>query len=155
MFAWRLPFIFIVIAGAGLVSTQSYVKFTYMMAHALTHVQSMLDIPLSSSCLSTLRGLLTSCDAACLNPPSLLPLIVGSEQSIPDTINTWMTGLCASGSCADESLVAIVSTVTRGCNQDLINARMDVQGIQDKVSEMLKKAYPNVRKIMCLKEFVF
>jgi len=118
-------------AGAGLVSAQS--------------------ISLSSACTTALTGLLTSPDAACLNPTSLLSYAVSSQKSIPDTIDQWLTGLCASGSCSNDSLAQVVTNVTTGCNAELAQVGISTDA-NDSIINIVQQAYPTARKVVCLKD---
>ncbi|KAK0241734.1 hypothetical protein EDD85DRAFT_413231 [Armillaria nabsnona] len=108
----RTNFVFLAVVGAGMVSAQS--------------------ISLSSNCTDSLKSLLTSPDSACMNPSALLSFVVGTDKSIPDTINNWLSGLCSQGSCSDESIEAMVTNVTTGCTQELAST------------------YPTARNIACL-----
>jgi hypothetical protein len=108
-------------------------------------------ISLSSACTTALTGLLTSPDAACLNPTSLLSYAVSSQKSIPDTIDQWLTGLCASGSCSNDSLAQVVTNVTTGCNAELAQVGISTDA-NDSIINIVQQAYPTARKVVCLKE---
>ncbi|PBK74488.1 hypothetical protein ARMSODRAFT_593025 [Armillaria solidipes] len=125
----RTNFILLAVVGAGMVSAQS--------------------ISLSSNCTDSLKSLLTSPDSACMNPSALLSFVVGTDQSIPNTINNWLSGLCSQGSCSDESIEAMVTNVTTGCTQELasVGAPLDVRDI---VLNAVKQTYPTARNIACL-----
>ncbi|TFK44824.1 hypothetical protein BDQ12DRAFT_717973 [Crucibulum laeve] len=125
---------FSAIVGAGLVSAQT------------------ISVSLSESCTSALKGLLTSPEAACLNPSAFLSFFVGTDKSIPDTIDNWLSGLCASGSCSSESLTAVVTNVTQGCTQDLSNAGVNISSLQSTITDIVQQAYPTARKVVCLKD---
>ncbi|KAJ6594024.1 hypothetical protein B0H19DRAFT_1093399 [Mycena capillaripes] len=98
--------------------------------------------------MNSLKGLLTSPEAACLNPSSLLSFFVGDAQSVPDTVNNWLTGLCSTGFCSNDTLAAVVANVTAGCGSDL------GAGIPQTITQIVQEVYPTARSIMCLKECV-
>ncbi|KAG7446223.1 uncharacterized protein BT62DRAFT_931679, partial [Guyanagaster necrorhizus] len=125
----RTNSIFLAVVGAGMVSAQS--------------------LSLTSNCTDSLKALLTSPDSACMNPSAFLSFIVGTEKSIPDTINNWLSGLCSQGSCTDESIKVMVTNVTTGCSEELasVGAPLDVQDI---VLNAVQQTYPTARNIACL-----
>jgi len=114
--------------------------FAFAAAAGLASAQSI-----SSDCSNALKGILASPDAACLNPSALLTIFVGSDQSVPDTINAWLTGLCSQGSCSNDVLAEVVNNVTSGCAGDF-------SGAANSITQMVQTAYPVVRNIMCLKD---
>ncbi|KAF8919758.1 hypothetical protein CPB85DRAFT_1275205 [Mucidula mucida] len=117
----------------------------------LTAGLASAQISLSSSCTDSVKGLLTSPDAACMNPAALLSFVVGTERSVPNTINKWLTGLCSKGTCSDASLEAMVANVTTGCSDDLagIGAPEDIGST---VLDIVKQVYPTARQVACLKD---
>jgi len=122
-----------VVFGAGLISAQSF--------------------SLSSSCTDTLKDFLTSPDAACLNPSAFLSFAISSssQQSIPDLINTWLNGVCTTGSCTNDTLAAVVTKFMTGCSQDL--ASFGASGVSsDEVISIVQQVYPTARKVVCLKD---
>lgn len=122
-----------VVLGAGLISAQSF--------------------SLSSTCTDTLKDFLTSPDAACLNPSAFLSFAISSssQQSIPDLINTWLNGICTTGSCTNDTLAAVVSKLMAGCSQDL--ASFGASGVSsNEIISVVQQVYPTARKVVCLKD---
>ncbi|KAJ6625513.1 hypothetical protein B0H10DRAFT_614163 [Mycena sp. CBHHK59/15] len=117
---------------------------TFAAAAGLASAQS-----LSTDCTNSLKGVLTSPDAACLNPSSLLSFFVGTNQSIPDTFNNWLNGLCATGFCSNETLATVISNVTTGCASDLQGISL---GVPESVTQYVQEVYPTARSVMCLKD---
>ncbi|KAJ7680450.1 hypothetical protein DFH06DRAFT_1315215 [Mycena polygramma] len=117
--------------------------FTFAAAAGLASAQA-----LSADCTNSLKGILASPDAACLNPSSLLSFFVGSDQSVPDTVNNWLSGLCSTGFCrqCNDTLAAVVANVTAGCGSEL------GAGIPQTITQIVQEVYPTVRSIMCLKD---
>ncbi|KAJ6500015.1 hypothetical protein C8R47DRAFT_275214 [Mycena vitilis] len=115
--------------------------FTFAAAAGLASAQA-----LSADCTNSLKGILASPDAACLNPSSLLSFFVGSDQSVPDTVNNWLSGLCSTGFCSNDTLAAVVTNVTAGCGSEL------GAGIPQTITQIVQEVYPTVRSIMCLKD---
>ncbi|KAE9411340.1 hypothetical protein BT96DRAFT_8537 [Gymnopus androsaceus JB14] len=78
------------------------------------------SLSLSQGCESAVEGLLTSPDAACLNPSALLSFVLGSDAgSIPSTVNSWLTGICSTGSCTNDSISSVVTNVASACSSEL------------------------------------
>ncbi|KAJ7188111.1 hypothetical protein C8R46DRAFT_1023578 [Mycena filopes] len=120
---------------------KSAILFTFAATAGLASAQSI-----SAGCTDSLKALLTNSDAACLNPSALLSFFVGNAQSVPDTVNNWLNGLCAVGTCSNDTLAAVVANVTMGCAADLGS------GVGSTVTEIVQEVYPTVRSIMCLKD---
>jgi hypothetical protein len=120
---------------------------TFAAAAGLASAQSF---SLSTDCTNSLKGILASPDAACLNPSSLLGFFVGSAQSVPDTVNSWLTGLCASGFCSNDTLAAVVANVTTGCASDF--GTDGASGVGETVTQLVQEIYPTARSIMCLQD---
>ncbi|KAK0212785.1 hypothetical protein DFS33DRAFT_1392211 [Desarmillaria ectypa] len=125
----RTDFVLLAVVGAGMVSAQS--------------------LSLTSNCTDSLKALLTSPDSACMNPSALLSFVVGTQRSIPDTINNWLSGLCSQGSCTDKSIEAMVTNVTTGCSQELASVGAPLN-VKDIVLNAVKQTYPTARNIACL-----
>jgi len=117
---------------------------TFAAAAGLASAQSI-----SSDCTNSLKSILASPDAACLKPSALLTFFVGTNQSVPDTINNWLTDMCSTGFCSNDTLAAVVSNITTGCASDLnsVNA-----GIPATLTQLVQQVYPTARSIMCLKD---
>ncbi|KIM40212.1 hypothetical protein M413DRAFT_446379 [Hebeloma cylindrosporum] len=133
-------FIVVAVVGAQFVSGQN----------------TILDI-LSSTCKTTLQGVLIAPDAQCLNLGTFLSVAVtssgSSNISIPDIANTWLSGLCASGSCSNSTIASIVKNVTTGCADDLNNFGVTQAGITtETILQYAQTFYPPVREIACLKD---
>lgn len=107
---------------------------------------------LSSSCETAVKGLLTSPDAACLNPTAIFSFVLGNQGSIPATINTWLTGICSSGACTNASIVNVVTNLTSGCSAELSSLGVDSTSIQSQVINIAQQVYPSVRQVACLKD---
>ncbi|KAJ7901962.1 hypothetical protein B0H14DRAFT_3422619 [Mycena olivaceomarginata] len=112
---------------------KSSTLFTFAAAAGLASAQS-----LSTDCTNSLKGLLTSPEAACLNPSALLSFFVGNAQSVPDTVNNWLTGLCSTGSCSNETLANVVTNITTGCASDFNVAG----GVPETVTQIVQEVYP-------------
>ncbi|KAJ6587044.1 hypothetical protein DFH09DRAFT_1142399 [Mycena vulgaris] len=123
---------------------KSFTLVTFAAAAGLASAQSI-----SSGCTDSLKALLTSPEAACLNPTSLLSFFVGTNQSVPDTVNNWLTGICSTGFCSNDTLAAVVSNITAGCVGDLTSVGA---GVPETVTQIVQQVYPTARSIMCLKD---
>lgn len=128
-----------------------------MMNVQLTVKSSVIDntpISLTSSCSTTLQGLLTAPEAGCLNLPALLTFIINPDKSVPQTVNTWLTGLCGVESCTNQDIATVVANVTQGCSEDFSKANVDSMGLQSTIINIAQQTYPTIRKVACLKESV-
>ncbi|KAH9485016.1 hypothetical protein JR316_0001920 [Psilocybe cubensis] len=113
---------------------------------------SVLDF-LSSSCKNTLQTLLSSPSAGCLNLGTLTLNALAGNKTIPEVANSWLTGLCASGSCTNSSLSDVVSNITTGCSEDLNKYGASSAGFTpDVIQGLVLQYYPTVRQIACLKD---
>lgn len=114
---------------------------------------SVHSFSLSQGCENALEGLLTSSDAACLNPSALLSFALGSNSgSIPATLNTWLTGICSSGSCTNDSISSVVTSLTSGCSTELSALGISTSSIQNEAITIAQEVYPTIRQIACLQD---
>ncbi|KAJ7594409.1 hypothetical protein C8J56DRAFT_854591 [Mycena floridula] len=126
-----------------------HILLSVVLAAGLVSAQSL---SISPGCTDTLTSLLTSPDAACLNPGAFLSLAISSQQaSIPDTINTWLNGVCSTGSCSNASLTAVVNELVTGCSSDLATFGLS-SGSTDEIVSLVLQVYPTVREVACLKD---
>ncbi|KAI9509737.1 hypothetical protein F5148DRAFT_977911, partial [Russula earlei] len=108
-------------------------------------------LSVSSQCQSSLADVASSPDAQCLNAAALIPVFVGnSNVSIVPPINTWLTGFCPKAACSNQTLAALVTNITNGCQTDfsalgLINSTQNLTSI-------VQQYYPTVRQILCLQD---
>ncbi|KAJ3724638.1 hypothetical protein C8R42DRAFT_719298 [Lentinula raphanica] len=124
-----------------------------LVAAATSAFTTVHSLNLSQECQNSLEGLLTSPDAACLNPSALLSFVVGSNSgSIPSTINNWLTGICSSGSCTNQSISNVVTNLTSGCSAELSSLGISTSTIQSQVVSIAQQVYPTVRQVACLKD---
>ncbi|KAJ4477049.1 hypothetical protein C8J55DRAFT_516488 [Lentinula edodes] len=131
-----------------------HMRIAFVLTAAATFViSSVQSFTLSQECQSSLEGLLTSPDAACLNPSAMLSFVVGSNSgSIPSAVNTWLTGICSSGSCTNQSISNVVTNLTSGCSSELSSLGISTSSIQSEVISIAQEVYPTVREIACLKD---
>ncbi|KAJ3896817.1 hypothetical protein GG344DRAFT_71776 [Lentinula edodes] len=131
-----------------------HMRIAFVLTAAATFViSSVQSFTLSQECQSSLEGLLTSPDAACLNPSAILSFVVGSNSgSIPSTVNTWLTGICSSGSCTNQSISNVVTNLTSGCSSELSSLGITTSSIQSEAISIAQEVYPTVREIACLKD---
>jgi hypothetical protein len=108
---------------------------------------------LTETCKQSINDLLNSPDAACLNPGALLSFFVGNQQSVPATVDNWLTGLCAAGACPDETIASVITNVTTGCSEDLASFGVSTD-IAQQIIPIAQQVYPTARKVVCLKECV-
>jgi len=120
--------------------------FTFAAAASIVTAQS-----LSPGCTNALKGVIASPDAGCLNAGALLQFFIGTNQSIPTTVNNWLTGMCAVGTCSNDTLAAVVTNVTAGCSSDISNAGASVPSTAE-ITTLVEQFYPTVRNILCLKD---
>ncbi|KAF9066149.1 hypothetical protein BDP27DRAFT_1050422 [Rhodocollybia butyracea] len=111
------------------------------------------SLTLSSGCQTSLESLLTSPDAACLNPTGLISSIIGgSSGSIPTTVNSWLTGVCSSGACTNQSIANVVTNLTDGCSTELSSLGISVSSVQSDIISVAQAVYPTIRQIACLQD---
>ncbi|KAF5393403.1 hypothetical protein D9757_000695 [Collybiopsis confluens] len=92
-------------------------------------------------------------DAACLNPTAFLSFVVGNGAgNVTSTVNTWLSGLCSSGACTNQSIANVVTNLTSGCSNELSALGVSVSSIQSEVISIAQQVYPTVRQVACLKD---
>ncbi|KAL0068867.1 hypothetical protein AAF712_004198 [Marasmius tenuissimus] len=111
---------------------------------------------LSTSCSTSLQGLLRDESAACFNGAALFTAIIGSQGnntiSVPNIVDAWLSSLCTTGSCTDENIAKVATNLTSGCSEDLNALGINVLSAQDKIVDIAQQVYPPVRQIACLKD---
>lgn len=110
---------------------------------------------LTTQCTNALAGVAASPDAAsCLSLGSLLPIATAkNDTSIIAPINAWLTNLCGSPACSNETLAAVVQNITTGCSTELAATGFTAD-LTSSVTSAVQVYYPTVRKVVCLKEYV-
>ncbi|KDR75769.1 hypothetical protein GALMADRAFT_248455 [Galerina marginata CBS 339.88] len=108
---------------------------------------------LTSSCTTALTGIATNPDAAaCLSPGSLISLAAGgANSSIITPINSWLTSLCSSPACSNDTIAAVVQNVTTGCATDLSGLGFN-PSLTPSITSIIQQYYPTVRQVVCLKD---
>ena len=105
----------------------------------------------STQCQNTLIAVAASSSAECLNPSGLLQVFLqGTSSSAVTPVDNWLKGLCKLGSCSNDNLSAIATNITTGCATDLESILGDAQ--PSAIAAIVQKAYPTVRKGVCLAE---
>ncbi|KAJ8456885.1 hypothetical protein ONZ45_g18539 [Pleurotus djamor] len=116
------------------------------------------SLSLSESCQNALGGVVTNSDTAnCLNPSALISIALnGGNTSVVQPIDNWLGGMCSAAPCSNATLEATTRSVIQGCSTDLasIGLGTDESSISSVVSQ-IQLYYPTVRKIACLKKYVF
>ena len=107
---------------------------------------------LSTQCITAFGGIAANQEAAaCLSTGSLVTALgAGTSGSLVPTINSWLTGVCGSPACSNETLAAVVQNVTAGCGAELGLAGDST--IVPSIVTVIQQYYPTARKVFCLKE---
>lgn len=130
-------------------STRSAALLT-LVAVGASYAQSINS--LSTQCQATLASLVVSSENACLNPTDLVGIVTaGSNTSLIQPINNWLSGMCSQPQCTNQTLSDIVSNVTSGCSSDLQSLGAGNVNAEE-ITNIVQLAYPTVRKIACLKD---
>jgi hypothetical protein len=134
----------------------AHMKKSFVLVAAATSaglLPSVHSFSLSQGCQNSLEGLLTSPDAACLNPSALLSFAVGNNAgNIQAAISTWLTGICSSGACTNQSIANVMTNLTSGCSNELSEFGISVSSIQSEAISIAQQVYPTVRQVACLKD---
>ena len=93
-----------------------------------------------------------SSDGQCLNGQGLIPLLMtGQNTSLVDTINGYVTGLCAQPVCSNDTLADVGDSLTSGCHQEL-----GIFGFGNASSSqftgLLQRVYTIILGMVCLEE---
>ncbi|KAK0461208.1 uncharacterized protein EV420DRAFT_1530896 [Desarmillaria tabescens] len=113
---------------------------------------TLVSAQLSSSCVSALSVVSADPEASiCLSLSSLIPLFGNADTSIVDPVNTWVSSICAVGSCSNDTIAAVVGNLTSGCSTELTTIGLDTSQTEQNVVTA-QEAYPTVRRILCLQD---
>ncbi|KAF8586696.1 hypothetical protein K439DRAFT_1659511 [Ramaria rubella] len=105
-----------------------------------------------STCQSTLLGVAGNQEASsCLNVPGLAAILTlqPNSSAIP-SLNTWLQGLCAANPCSNDTINAISTNITNGCQADISGTGVN-QVVLQSILQDVPRFYPTVRSIACLK----
>ncbi|RDB26158.1 hypothetical protein Hypma_006877 [Hypsizygus marmoreus] len=103
---------------------------------------------ISTSCQTALLAVASNPDAAaCLSPKALIPAISGQNTYLIDTVDNWLTSMCAGSPCSDDTLSAVVKNVTTGCASDGSVSSALLESVHS-----VQFIYPTARKILCLRD---
>lgn len=103
----------------------------------LTALTYTIGNPASQLCLGGESALTT-----------LLAALAASTSSIIPDINYWLTGLCNSPECSEDTLADVVHNITNGCLAELNLPAPTIANLTNTVEQL----YPTARYIMCLEE---
>jgi len=108
---------------------------------------------LSTQCESGLAAIAGSSEASCLNLNALVSLALSnsSSTSVIPTVNTWLTGLCSTGACSNQTLSDVVTNITTSCATELQSIGASTSNTAALITAV-QEAYPTVRQIACLKD---
>jgi len=107
---------------------------------------------LSSSCESALLGVSSNPEAnSCLNVPGLAAIItLQANSSVIPPLNTWLEGLCSANACSNDTINAITTNITNGCQSDISSTGVS-QSVLQSILQDIPQFYPTIRSIACLK----
>ncbi|KAK8854607.1 hypothetical protein IAR55_003346 [Kwoniella newhampshirensis] len=115
---------------------------TTSIASAATAALSLL----SPNCQATILQLATNSSAAqCLHVDLLAGLVTSNGSLIPG-VDNYLSTICSSAPCTNETLTNTTQTVLQACSSDLTNF-----GITNQTLEYAMELYPLAREVLCLK----
>ncbi|KAG6862013.1 hypothetical protein C0995_008200 [Termitomyces sp. Mi166 len=115
--------------------------------------RALIFVALAGYASSTSRVALVSVTvnpdaAACLVPEALIPVPSGtSNETLLSTIDGWVTSMCSTKPCSNDTIAAVVKNITTSCASDAIISSAVLENIHN-----AQYVYPTVRKIMCSKD---
>jgi hypothetical protein len=114
---------------------------------------------LPESCKTALLNIALNPEASsCLNTPVIMNTVLDIKQAGIDpvaTLNTYISGMCNSGMCSNQTLTDIVKNVTAGCSGYALDYGFDIAGeAMDLNIALVLEAYPTARNVACLKECI-
>ena len=107
---------------------------------------------LSSTCQNAILGVSGNPAAsACLNVPGLAAILTlqANSSAIP-ALNTWLEGLCRADPCSNDTINAITTNITTGCQSDIANTGLAQSTLQT-IMQDIPVFYPTIRNLACLK----
>ncbi|KAJ6595640.1 hypothetical protein DFH09DRAFT_1135187 [Mycena vulgaris] len=112
-----------------------------------------------SSCTTALKNILLSSDPAlaCIAPSTLSPLIFpGGAQiaasALAQTMDTWLTDMCAVGSCSAATIQEVATQISAGCGDKFGDLALSTP--VGSLVTLLTNDYPIIRQSLCLKNTV-
>ncbi|KAF9012439.1 hypothetical protein BDQ17DRAFT_1232492 [Cyathus striatus] len=107
---------------------------------------------LSSECTSALLGIASNPDASkCLTPSPLLSIATSPNASVITPVDNWLTSMCAAQACSNDTLAAVLTNVTAGCQTELAGTGLTTDTVSS-IIPIVQTFYPAVREIVCLKD---
>ncbi|KAJ6538117.1 hypothetical protein B0H19DRAFT_1317064 [Mycena capillaripes] len=122
-------------------------KSTFFTLIAVAAVSAVSIPRADGACGSAIQAVLNSPDGACVNPTGLNAYLAlaSSSQNLTDdvvksTVETWLTGYCALGSCTSDTIDRVVKNVSASC------------GSYPSIGAIGAPDYALVRQMMCFKD---
>jgi hypothetical protein len=96
----------------------------------------------------TLMTIAENPDAACLNPLNLLPIVLATGKNpMIAPIDRWLTGMCASQACSNNTISGVVTNLTNACASDF---KLPPQSQISQTVATVQRYYATARKVSCL-----
>ncbi|KAI9463524.1 hypothetical protein BJY52DRAFT_1252039 [Lactarius psammicola] len=114
--------------------------------------QSSSSLDVSAQCRSSLVNIASSTEGQCLNSAGIAPIfLAGSNTSLIGPFQSWLTGLCSTDPCTNQTLATLVANVTQGCSSDLSSLGISNSNVSS-ITASVQEYYPVVRQVACLKD---
>ena len=105
-----------------------------------------------STCENAVAGIVGNPDAAkCVGAASLIGVAAAassSSSSLVPSLSSWLTNICNSPKCSNDTITAVVQNITTGCASELKLTNSSISTLVSTVEQL----YPAVRQIICLME---
>ncbi|KAL1741861.1 hypothetical protein HDZ31DRAFT_75894 [Schizophyllum fasciatum] len=110
------------------------------------------QLSLSSSCSSALLNVAGNPEASsCLSLGSVTSLVTSQEESIIGPISDWLSNVCGTAPCSNDTLSAITTNVTEGCSKELESYGISANDARDAIP-LIQNLYPTFREALCLQD---
>lgn len=107
---------------------------------------------LSSTCTSSFTSAATGPAGQCLNVAGLVPLAtLSANSSIIAPIDSWLSTMCGSDPCTNDTIASVVSSVTSGCSSDISAAGIDSAALSS-LPAYIEQYYATGRQVVCLRD---
>ncbi|KAG8753919.1 hypothetical protein FRC14_005622 [Serendipita sp. 396] len=112
-------------------------------------IAGLEGVSISEGCQTTLKSLLSSPAATCLNIPGTIAIFstVSNSSWIPPT-NTWLSDFCGKDDCTSDQITSTLNTVIDGCS-----AEFNQLGVtRDYVIQQAVDNFSTAKSALCLRD---
>ncbi|CAG7852318.1 SubName: Full=Uncharacterized protein {ECO:0000313/EMBL:CCA69751.1} [Serendipita indica DSM 11827] len=113
--------------------------------------RAIAGLSLSQGCENTVKNLLSSPAATCMNLPGTVAIFstVANSSWIPP-INKWLSDFCGAPDCTGDQITSTLNTVMDGCANDI--AQLGVTIPREQIISNSVTYFPQAKSALCLRD---